>query len=1165
MVTIKGSFVHLHLHSQYSLLDGAIRFPKLFEQLTSDGVNAVALTDHGNMFGAYDFYRQAKDYGIHPIIGCEVYVAPESRFKRKNDSRKDSSNHLILLAKNNIGYQNLARLVSLGYTEGFYYKPRVDHELLKNYHEGIIALSACLKGEIPSLILSKNMDAARERILFYQTLFGKGNFYLEIQRNGIEEQTLVNESLIAFAREKGIPLVATNDCHYLKRQDAQAHEVLLCLQTGKTLLDQNRMRFKTDEFYVKSPNEMYKNFSDVPEAIENTLEIARKCDVDLSFKGYHFPIYELPEGKDSKTYLTEKAMEGLESYFRSMREKGKDLDETLYRQRLEYELKTIQEMGFSDYFLIVSDFIGYAKNHQIPVGPGRGSAAGSLVSFALGITEIDPIPYKLMFERFLAPGRVSMPDIDCDFCEEKREQVIQYVAEKYGHDRVAQIITFSSMKAKGVIRDVGRVMGLPYAEVDRVAKLIPTQLNITIDEAIRLSPKLKELMETNPNISKMVNIARTLEGLNRHSSKHAAGVVISSKPLTEFLPIYKGQDGEILTQYDMSGVESVGLVKFDFLGLSTLSIIDRAVTLIREKQDPHFDLKSIDLQDKKTFALLRRGEVSGVFQLESSSGMRDLLVRMKPRAFEDIIDLLALYRPGPLESGMVNDYIKRRNNKKLITYEIPQLEEVLGGTYGVILYQEQVMQIAMKLAGFSPSDADRLRKAMGKKKAEEMAKLREKFVDGAEEHGIPKEKAEKLYDQMAQFAKYGFNKSHSTAYAMIAYQTAYLKAHYPTEFMAALLSVEMGNSDKLARYIDRCRRMGIEVLPPDVNWSGLDFEVEGGKIRFGLAGIKNVGEGAAEMIVQEREEGGKFTSFLDFCTRLDLRKVNKRVLESLIKCGAFDPMGIARARLFEALDEVLHVAQASQKQGRSQQKSLFSLGGNLDTPLNGTFTYPDVEDWPPSKRLSFEKDLLGIFLTGHPLKNYEDKIKAAGVKKISELADVSPRKSVKIAGVVGQTKEITTKKNREKMAFVTLEDQTGSVEVLVFPSVYKEAEFEIFQDSLILVEGILDKSNEMLKVKASSIISLDKVPTSSKSFHIFIPVEVVNTERLSSFRATFERSDKKGPIEDCHFVMHVQDWESGEEAVISLPEAYRASKDDLMGIESSLKDLFGDEVWMKLV
>ncbi len=1156
MTTVTGSFIHLHLHSQYSLLDGAIRFGPLFEKLAKHGVNTVALTDHGNMFGAYDFYRQAKAYGIHPVIGCEVYVAPENRFKKRAESRKDTSHHLVLLARNNTGYQNLARLVSLAYLEGFYYKPRIDHELLKRYHEGLVALSACLKGEIPSLILSKNVDEALHRIRFYRDLFGEENFYLEIQSNGIPEQNQVNAFLKQLSRDEGIPLAATNDCHYLNREDAPAHEVLLCLQTGKTLHDKARMKFQTDEFYVKSPEEMARVFSDVPEALENTVEIAKQCKVDLTFKGYHFPTYELPEGKEAGTYLIEKAHKGLQAYFDRMRKAGKKIDEDAYRQRLDYELRTIRDMGFSDYFLIVSDFIGFAKSHHIPVGPGRGSAAGSLVSFALGITEIDPIPYNLMFERFLAPGRVSMPDIDCDFSEEKRDQVLQYVADKYGHDHVAQIITFSTMKAKGVIRDVGRVLGLPYAEVDRVAKLIPNQLNITIDEAVRLSPPLKERIDQDPTIARLIQIAKTLEGLNRHSSTHAAGVVVSSKPLTEFLPIYKGQKGEIITQYDMGCVESIGLVKFDFLGLSTLSVIDRAVALIRENHAPDFDLKTIDLHDKKTFALLRKGEVSGVFQLESSTGMRDLLVRMKPRAFEDIIDLLALYRPGPLESGMVNDYIKRRNNRKLITYDIPELKEVLDDTYGVILYQEQVMQIAMKLAGFSPSDADRLRKAMGKKKAEEMAKLREKFVQGALERGIQADKAEKLYDQMAQFAKYGFNKSHSTAYAMIAYQTAYLKAHYPTEFMAALLSVEMGSSEKLARYIDRCRAMGIEVLPPDVNRSDLHFTVEGDKIRFGLAGIKNVGEGAAEMIVRERRDRGPFGSLIDFCTRLDLRKVNKRVLESLIKCGAFDPMGVKRAQLFEALDEVLHLAQITQKQNKSLQKSLFSTNEGGKEGLTRMFTYPKVEDWPLMKRLSYEKELLGLYLTGHPLKKFEDKIQALGVTPIAKLPTLSGKKAVRIAGVVVQAKEITTRKDREKMAFLTLEDQSGTIEVVVFPNIFKEAEFIIFPDVPLLIEGTMDRSKEVVKLIASSVISLEKVELPVPPLHVYLPSGAINTQRLFDLRTLFDPHGGKGsPV-----ILHIQDEGRGEEAVISLPETLRVRETSRGKMEQSLRQLFGGEV-----
>ncbi len=1151
---IRGDFVHLHLHSQYSLLDGAIRFPKLFEKLSANGVNAVALTDHGNMFGAYDFYRQAKAYGIHPIIGCEVYVAPESRHKKKRESKRDTSNHLVLLAKDNAGYQNLTRLVSLAYMEGFYYKPRIDHELLEKYHDGLIALSACLKGEIPSLILNREVDKARERIRYYRRLFGEADFYLEIQSNGIKEQDLVNDTLKQLARDEGIPLVATNDCHYLERQDAQAHEVLLCLQTGKTLLDKGRMKFQTDEFYVKTPDEMAKRFQDVPESIENTLEIAKRCEVDLSFKGYHFPTYELPAGKDHDSYLEEKAVQGLEAHFQQLRDRGETFDEGRYRERLAYELETIKKMGFSDYFLIVSDFIGYAKANQIPVGPGRGSAAGSLVSFALGITEIDPIPYNLMFERFLAPGRVSMPDIDCDFSEEKRERVIQYVADKYGHDRVAQIITFSSMNAKGVVRDVGRVLGMPYGEVDSVAKAIPSTPKITLDEALRLSPKLQEMIQNNPMVDRLIKIAKTLEGLYRHNSTHAAGVVISSKPLMELLPVYVGQKGEILTQYDMGCVESVGLVKFDFLGLSTLSVIERAVTLIRQSADPDFDLKRIPLDDRKTFKLFQKGNVSGIFQLESSGAARDLVVSVKPTSFEDIIDVIALNRPGPLQSGMANDYIKNRKRKKVEAIDIPEIEEILKDTYGVILYQEQVMQISMKLAGFTPTDADKLRKAMGKKKADEMAKLREKFVEGAVRNGVDRDKAEKLYDQMAKFASYGFNKSHSTAYALIAYQTAYLKAHYPTEFMAALMSNEIGNSDKLAHYIEECKGMGIEVLPPDANKSDLDFIVEDDKIRFGLAGIKNVGQGAAQLIVQERKEKGPFTSFLDFCTRLDLRKVNKRVLESLIKCGAFDPFGASRAQLFTALDEVLSIAQAAQKQSKSQQKSLFPLsGGNGGNGLEINFTYPKVEEWPQSKRILYEKELLGVFLTGHPLGDFEEKLGSIGTVPIAQLGDVPGKKMVKIAGIVTHSKEITTKKNQERMAFVTVEDQTGTVEVVVFPSVFKDVEFYLLPDEPIVVEGTVDKSGEVVKIKATSVVPLNEIKV-EKTFHVYLHVDEMKTKSLFELKSFFETRGSG----ICPVVLHLQDEHKREEAVIALPESYRIVEEELEAFEGKVKELFGE-------
>ena len=1129
MKTVKGSFVHLHLHSQYSLLDGAIRFPQLFDRLSASGVNSVAMTDHGNMYGAVDFYRQAKAYGIHPVIGCEVYVAPESRLIKKKISRRDTSNHLVLLAKNRAGYQNLIRLVSLAFMEGFYYKPRIDHELLEKYHDGLIALSACLKGEVPSLILNNQTDDARERLRYYKGLFGEGNFYAEVQKNGIPEQDKVNDVILEMARGEGIPPVATNDCHYLEREDAKAHEVLLCLQTGKTLTDTSRMKFQTDEFYVKTPEEMIAAFPNVPEAIENTLEIAEKCDVNLDFEGYHFPAITMQKDLDHETYLKKMAEEGLEAYFKRRDAQGKPVDEAVYRQRLHYELETIIQMGFADYFLIVSDFIGYARKNNIPVGPGRGSAAGSLVSFSLEITEIDPIPYKLMFERFLAPGRVSMPDIDCDFSDEKREQVIQYVAEKYGHDRVAQITTFSAMRAKAVVRDVGRVMGLPYGEVDRVAKLIPDTPKVTLEEAFEQEPKLHEAVSSDPKIADLFRVARTLEGLNRHNSTHAAGVVISGKPLMELLPLCLGKKDEILTQYDMTCVESVGLVKFDFLGLSTLSLIDRAVELVKAVKDANFDIKSIPFDDKKTFALLRKGYVGGVFQLENS-GMRDLLIRMKPKKFEDLIDLLALFRPGPLQSGMVDDYIKRKNNSKKITYDIDQLKDILGDSYGVILYQEQVMQIVMKLAGFSPSDADRLRKAMGKKKAEEMAKLREKFIEGAAKNNIPSEKAAHLYDQMAQFAKYGFNKSHSTAYALITYQTAFLKAHYPTEFMAALMSGEMGDADKLARYIDEARGMEIDVQPPDVNKSGLDFLVEGEKIRFGLAGIKNVGQGAAQLIVQERKNKGVFTSILDFCSRLDLRKVNKRVLESLIKCGAFDTMGISRARLFAALDEILSISQREQKQRKSQQKSLFGdVSASAGGGLLEDYVYPDVEEWPQSKRLLYEKELLGIFLTGHPLMAFEDKLKTLGVTAIGEITGKLNRKTVKIAGIVVVSKEITTKKGNEKMAFVTVEDHTGTIEVLVFPSVFKTVSVHLLPDTPLLVEGTVDMSGDMAKIKAASIMPLEDAKE-VKPIHVHISADKINSENIFAFKHLLEECRGQNPV-----YMHLT-IEATKEAVIALPE-----------------------------
>ena len=952
-----GQFIHLHLHSQYSLLDGAIRFEELFALAKQYRMPAVALTDHGNMFGAIEFYQKAIKNGVKPIIGCEMYVAPKSRLEKKTGDGTEGFYHITLLAKNKTGYYNLIRLVSLAHLEGFYYKPRIDKDLLRQYNEGLIALSGCLKGEIATLLDKGDEHEAEIVALDYSEIFDRDRFFLEVMENGVESQRVINEKLYAMADKLSLPLVATNDCHYLRREDARAHEVLLCIQTGKTINDTDRMRFSTDQFYFRSPEEMKTLFAGREEPIANTMLIANQCNLELKFGEYHFPRFAVPPGESLDSYLENLAKEGLEKRLSEMGmgdgSVARDRDE--YLTRLGKELETIKSMGFSGYFLIVSDFINYAKKKGIPVGPGRGSAAGSLVAYSLEITDLDPIRYGLLFERFLNPERINMPDVDVDFCMKGRDEVIRYVTEKYGNDNVAQIITFGKMQAKAVIRDVGRALDMPYNEVDRIAKLIPNTLNITLDQAQLQEPKLRELMESDERVRSLMTTAQSLEGLVRHASTHAAGVVISNKPLMEYLPLYRGQNGEIITQYAMGDVEKIGLIKFDFLGLKTLTVLDKAVELINRNGRREIDIHHLDLGDKKTFELLGSGATTGIFQLESS-GMKELLVKLKPESFDDIIALVALHRPGPLGSGMVDDFIKRKHGNVPIHFEIPQMEEILRETYGVIVYQEQVMKIAGSLANFSLGDADVLRRAMGKKDPKEMEKQKENFLEGARSKGIDSHKAESVFDLMAKFAEYGFNKSHSAAYALIAYQTAYLKVHYRLEFMAALLTCEMENTDKIVKYIGECHDMGIDILPPDVNESFRDFTVIGNKIRFGLAAVKNVGGGAVDSIISEREKNGPFKDIFDFCQRADPRKVNKRVLESLIKCGAFDFTGAHRSQMMAALNEAIEMAQLRQREKMSKQVSLFSSFRGGEANEGEHHQLPDIEEWHENQLLSFEGD-----------------------------------------------------------------------------------------------------------------------------------------------------------------------------------------------------------------
>jgi DNA polymerase-3 subunit alpha len=1100
------SFVHLHLHTQYSLLDGANRLGDLVKKAQSHGMPAVAITDHGNMFGAVEFYLKCKDKGVKPIIGSEVYIAPSSRFSREG-SEEVSGYHLVLLCQDIVGYRNLSYLVSSGFKEGFYYKPRIDKEILQQHSEGLICLSACLKGEVAYLAGRGKMEEARAAANWYADLF-PGRYYLELQENTLPEQAVANQRLMEIARELNLPLVATNDCHYLNREDARAHEVLLCIQTGKTMNDEKRMRFSAEEFYVKSPEEMAAAFHYCPEAIANTLVIADQCNLDLgNFKTYHFPKYDPPEGTTLDEMLADAARSGLAARLATIRAKKPGFtpeQEEAYHKRLEIELACIKQMGFPGYFLIVADFINWAKDHGIPVGPGRGSAAGSLVAYAIRITDIDPIPYNLLFERFLNPERISMPDIDVDFCTDRREEVIQYVGEKYGRDKVCQIITFGTMSAKAVIRDVGRALDMAYGEVDKIAKLVPEVLNISLSEALEKEPKLPEMMKADPRVKELIDIALRLEGLTRHASTHAAGVVVAPDAMEEFCPVYKDQKtGSINTQYSMKYVEKIGLVKFDFLGLKNLTVIANAVKLIRAGKDPGFDITLLDDDDAASYALISEGNTTGVFQLESS-GMKEMLIKLKPSCFEDVIAACALYRPGPLGSGMVDDFIDRKHGRKEVVYDLPELEPILKDTYGVIVYQEQVMQIARTLGGYSLGGADLLRRAMGKKDPAEMAKQKDIFLDGARKNGFDMKKSEAIFDLMAKFAEYGFNKSHSAAYALIAYHTAYLKAHYPVEFLAALLTEDMGNTDKVVKNIADCRGMGIEVLPPDINESDLSFRVIGNSIRFGFGAIKNVGESAILAILEARGNE-PFKDLFDFCERVDLRKVNKRVLEALIKCGAFDSTGGKRSAMFTALEEAANLGQRIQEERESAQVSLFGTAEIVKGNGNGSGKLPEIPEWDEKLRLGFEKEALGFYITGHPLGRYAAEIKRFASFDTASMGDLPDKTDVRVCGVVTALKEYITKKN-ERMGFVTIEDMVGGVEVVVLPKIYTDVAELLKGEEPLLVAGSFEKGEKANKIIASSVQLLREVTErETRTVNLTIRGDRVDPSRLESLKEILQR------------------------------------------------------------
>jgi DNA polymerase-3 subunit alpha len=1070
-----ANFVHLHVHSQYSMLDGAIRFKDLFAKCKEYGMDTVTITDHGSMYGALEFYMAAKKNGLKPIVGCEFYVAPTSRFtKETKASGLLPYYHLVLLAMNKNGYQNLLKLASIAHLEGFYYKPRIDKEVLRLYSDDLIALTACLHGEVPYKVgHDKDMPAAIAAAQELAAIF-PDRLYLELQENGLADQQVVNQGLIELAKSTGLPLVATNDCHYLNREDSYAHEVLLCIQTGKTITDSDRFHFSTDELYFKSPTEMRKAFSATPEAICNTAVIASRCNLELEFKGHHFPIYQTQAGMTLDQEFDHKCREGLEFRLEQVRLKGQLTPELekAYRQRLEMEVDVIKKMGFPGYFLIVADFINWSKDHHIPVGPGRGSGAGSLAAFCMKITDIDPIPYGLIFERFLNIERKGMPDFDVDFCQERRGEVIEYVQKKYGGEtHVTQIVTYGSMNARGVLRDVGRALAIPLAEVDKIAKLVPERLKITLPDALAEEPRLQELLNRDPQIKELFTIAMRLEGLPRQIGTHAAGVVISPKPMMEYLPVCRGSKGEVLTQYAMKYTEMTGLVKFDFLGLKTLTVIERAIRLIEKVLGKRLDMAMIPEDDEKTYKLLRKGDALGVFQLESS-GMRALLASMQPEVFTDLIALVALYRPGPLESGMVSDFVNTKHGRMVAKYPLPQLEPILKETYGVIVYQEQVMKIANVLASYSLGDADNLRRAMGKKIPEVMNDEKVKFMAGAKANHIPEDKAEYIFDLMAKFAGYGFNKSHSAAYALIAYQTAYLKAHYPAQFMAALLSCDVSNTDKVVLYINECKDHGIEVLPPDINESDQDFNVVDGRIRFGLAAVKNVGGSALDSIMEEREREGFYTSLEDLCRRIDSRRVNKRVIESLIKAGAFDSLGAKRSQLFAILDLAMEQAQSSQRDKQSGQISLFGLLPEEEVEKSGTIVLPDIPEWEQKTLLAAEKETVGFYLTGHPLDQYRGELKELTDGDLATLtAEIVEERLVRVGGLIRAYKDHKSKKG-DRMAFVTIEDLTGSIEVVVFPTTFAESGHLLTTDEPLIIQGKLQQDDRGAKIIADTVDSL---------------------------------------------------------------------------------------------
>jgi DNA polymerase-3 subunit alpha len=1146
----KPDFVHLHLHTEYSLLDGASHIDELVDRAKQLEMRAVGITDHGNMFGAVAFHDACKDAGLKPILGCEIYVAPGSRHEKTMVGRDEPYHHLTLLSTSDEGYHNLIKLVSMGYLEGFYYRPRIDKEILAKHSAGLVGLSGCLAGEVAGYLQNGLEDAALQAVGQYSEIFGKDRFYLEVMDHGIELQHRVNRGLLRLRDKTGLPLVATNDSHYLHKDDHQAHDVLLCIGSGKKVHETERLRFDTQEFYLKTAEEMARLFPDHPEALHSTVQIAEMCDFTL--KGADsLPAFDVPAGYTIDSYFEKVTREGFEDRRKTIEplvDAGRyRYPISTYLERLDKEIGVIRRVGFAGYFLIVWDFIRYAREQRIPVGPGRGSAAGSLVAYAMRITDIDPIEGDLIFERFLNEERISPPDIDIDFCENRRGEVIEYVTRKYGRENVAQIITFGTMKSKAVVRDVARVMDMSYADADRIAKMIPFDLKMTLDKALEESPQLKEAYQKDPKVKELIDISRRLEGTTRHASTHAAGVVIAPRPLTEFVPLFKGNTAEITTQYDMKGIERIGLLKMDFLGLRTLTLIDDCVKMIAAQTDERLDPDHFPIDDAKTYELFTAGRTSGLFQFESD-GMRDILKRFKPDRLDHLTALNALYRPGPMQ--MIDDFIKRRHGHTKVTYEAPQLEAILQGTYGIMVYQEQVMQIASALAGYTLGEADILRKAMGKKKADVMATQKQKFLGGARDRNVNEKKAAKIWDHMEQFAGYGFNKSHSAAYAWLAYQTGYLKANTPAYFMAALLTSERATTEKMVHYIGECREMGLKVLPPDVNESSMFFTVVPEGIRFGLAAIKNVGEGAVEAILKVRTESGPFKSLFDFCDRVDLKAVNRRVIESFVKSGSFDSLDKRRAALLTGLDRAIEGGQKQQRDREQGQSSLFGMMGHAEEHEATNVRLPDVAEWGEGERLAFEKESLGFFITGHPLERFRAELAQWATATTGTLGERSELPEVTIGGIVTALRLIKTKKG-DRMASFILEDLEGGAEALVFPETYKKVAARLADDQVVLVKAKAEINEDgKAKLLVSELLPLEQAKLAEARF-VTIRVPIATWDRGKGERLRDILESHRG---DCPVTLELI--RPGSYAVAVAPSTYYKVRPDTI-LKDELESLLG--------